>query len=94
MGELRHPSGEGLQRLGQRVDEGGPRSHLERRAALYFEEADSSHRTYRSGENRFLRFCELSGCAPLPLAENKNCANLYHTWGGGGGGGGSEATDH
>ena len=50
-------------------------SDLEKRAAAYFQKglADSSHRTYRSGENRYLRFCQLYDCAPLPVSEDSLC---------------------
>ena len=50
-------------------------SDLEKRAAAYFQKglADSSHRTYRSGENHYLRFCQLYDCTPLPVSEDSLC---------------------
>lgn len=50
-------------------------SDLEKRAEAYFHKglADSSHRTYKSGENRYLRFCQLCDCAPLPVSEENLC---------------------
>ena len=48
---------------------------MEKRAAAYFQKglADSSHRTYRSGEKRYVRFCQLYDCAPLPVSEDNLC---------------------
>ena len=36
-------------------------------------EADSSHRTCRSGESRYLRFCQLYDCFPLPVSKDNLC---------------------
>ena len=50
-------------------------SALEKRFAEYFQKglADSSHRTYRSCENRYLWFCQLYDCTPLPVSEDTLC---------------------
>ena len=48
---------------------------LEERAAFYFTKglADSSQKTYKSGENRYLRFCQSANWTPLPAAEATLC---------------------
>ena len=44
---------------------------LDERAAHYFDQGfvDATLKTYCSGHNRFCKYCELSGCAPLPETE-------------------------
>ena len=48
---------------------------LESSAALYFAKglADSTQKTYRAGENRFIHFCQLVGASPLPVSEGLLC---------------------
>ena len=48
---------------------------LESRAAFFFVQglASSSQKTYKSGENRYLRFCQLGGVTPLPVNESSLC---------------------
>ena len=51
---------------------------LESRATYYFAKglAGSSQKTYKSGENRYIPFCQLCNCTPLPVSESV----LYHPW--------------
>ena len=48
---------------------------MESRAAFFFVQglASSSQKTYKSGENRYLRFCQLGGVTPLPVNESSLC---------------------
>ena len=48
---------------------------MEERAAFYFTKglADSSQKTYKSGENRYLRFCQSANWTPLPAPEATLC---------------------
>ena len=45
---------------------------MESRAAFFFGQglAAASQKTYKAGENRYLRFCELCDVRPLPLSES------------------------
>ena len=48
---------------------------MEESAAFFFAKglADSSQKTYKSGENRYLRFCQSVHCSPLPASEETLC---------------------
>ena len=48
---------------------------LESRTSFYFAHglASSTQRTYKSGENRYFKFCNLSDCSPLPVCESVLC---------------------
>ena len=51
-------------------------SQLENLVQFYFSKglAQSTQRTYKAGQNRFLKFCQENGItAPLPLSENLVC---------------------
>ena len=49
--------------------------HLESRTSFYFAHglANSTQRTYKSGENRYLKFCHFSSYSPLPVCESVLC---------------------
>ena len=49
---------------------------LDDRAAFYFTQglASSSTKTYQSGVNRYLRFCQSQCLTPLPVSENVLCS--------------------
>ena len=59
-----------------RLDVGG----LAERAAFYFAQglADSSICTYRSGQKRYITFCDRSSMSPLPLSEQGLCNFVAH----------------
>ena len=48
---------------------------LERCAAFFFSHglASSSQKTYRSGENQYIKYCSSDGAAPLPVSEQLLC---------------------
>ena len=48
---------------------------MEEHVAFYFTKglAVSSQRTYKSGENRYLRFCRSGDWTPLPVSEAMLC---------------------
>ena len=48
---------------------------LESRASFFFVQglATSSQKTYKSGENRYLRFCQSLSVVPLPVSESRLC---------------------
>ena len=41
--------------------------------------AKSTLRTYESGKRRYIRFCMLANCAPLPVSERKLCEFVANT---------------
>ncbi len=55
-------------------------SKLESRAAFYFAQglAESTLRTYQSGQKRYLKFCQDSDSSPLPLSESVLCHFVSH----------------
>ena len=53
---------------------------VEEAIRIYFAKglADSTQRTYRSGKERYLKFCNQLGSKPLPLNERTLCAFVSH----------------
>ena len=70
-GAKSHPTPLGEELMATLVTQQSDWTSASWRAALRL--ADSSHRTYKSGENRFLHFCQMSGVSPLPVSEGVLC---------------------
>ena len=53
---------------------------MEESAAFYFAKglADSTQKTYKSGENRFIQFCNMCRIPPVPVSEATLCKFVSH----------------